>query len=228
MGVVLFHLSLNLQPELSRLLPNIVEVFFSYGYLGVPIFFVISGFVISYSVSADEVDAKYARNFILRRSIRLDLTYWASIFFSLALLSLKNTILSESEEFPSITDIILTMFYLQEIANADYEISVVYWTLCLEVQFYLFYIFTILLSRKVSVDRSRSIYLGIFLVLAIYSIILDLGLSNLPVDGLFVSNWHYFVMGLLVCQVVKKAPYSIPIFFFVDSVRVLLSGCVFS
>src|SRR3970282_136585 len=79
LGVVVFHLAGNLKPELSILLPDFINVIFSYGYLGVPVFFVISGFVISLSVKDSPITANYAGNFILRRSIRLDPTYWASI-----------------------------------------------------------------------------------------------------------------------------------------------------
>jgi peptidoglycan/LPS O-acetylase OafA/YrhL len=78
MSVVLYHLAENLKNELVTL-PDIILLIFSYGYLGVPIFFVISAFVISYGIGSDKVPAKYAGNFILRRSVRLDLTYWASI-----------------------------------------------------------------------------------------------------------------------------------------------------
>ena len=44
MGVVLYHLCGNLKAELAQAFPAFLNTLVSYGYLGVPIFFVISGF----------------------------------------------------------------------------------------------------------------------------------------------------------------------------------------
>ena len=73
--------------------------------------------------------------------MRLDLTYWVSIVMAITLLLVKNTLFNESAPLPSFTDIVLHMFYLQDLMQVETVISVVYWTLCLEVQFYLFYMF---------------------------------------------------------------------------------------
>lgn len=212
MGVVLFHLSANLQSELELLLPDVINLIFSYGYLGVPIFFVISGFVISYSASHAEVTGRYVSNFILRRSIRLDLVYWASILLSLVLLWLKGNTLGQEEGMPSFTDVILHMLYLQDLLQVEPLISVVYWTLCLELQFYLFYIFSLWFSSKVAGNKASLINLLIVLCMGGYSILLDIGLLESYVPGLFVSNWHYFLMGVLVCHVIRRTPYSHDVF----------------
>jgi peptidoglycan/LPS O-acetylase OafA/YrhL len=213
MSVVLYHLSGNLKNELETL-PEIILSIFSYGYLGVPIFFVISGFVISYGIGSDKVTAKYAGNFILRRSIRIDLTYWASIFMALLLLTFKNMILETQEETPSFLSIVLHMFYLQDLLNVDPVISVVYWTLCLEIQFYLFYILSVWVSQKYLPHQFATILLLLMIIpLGIYSITLDLGFNENPATGLFISNWHYFLMGILVSQAVRRKAYSTCILF---------------
>ena len=94
LGVVVYHMSLNLQPQLSQLLPDFINIIFSYGFLGVPIFFVISGFVISLSVGDSQISLKYAGQFILRRSIRLDPTYWVAIAVAITLMIVKNKLLN--------------------------------------------------------------------------------------------------------------------------------------
>ena len=45
MAVVLFHLSGKMIEELQAVLPDFITIMMSYGYLGVPVFFVISGIV---------------------------------------------------------------------------------------------------------------------------------------------------------------------------------------
>ncbi len=211
LGVVVFHLSGNLKPELSQLLPEIINIIFSYGYLGVPIFFVISGFVISLSVGDSHISPKYTGQFILRRSIRLDPTYWAAIAVAILLLNVKNQVLGVSESIPSFSNVIAHMFYLQDLLSMEPKISVIYWTLCLEVQLYLFYIFTAWLSQKISARAKRDkyvIHLFIVTMVGICSVFLDYDVYSIGIPGLFISYWHYFLMGVLVSNVVRKLPYS--------------------
>jgi peptidoglycan/LPS O-acetylase OafA/YrhL len=54
----------------------------AHGYLGVEIFFVLSGFVISYSVRNASITPRFVGLFALRRSVRLDPPYWFVIFLT--------------------------------------------------------------------------------------------------------------------------------------------------
>ncbi|MCW8929428.1 MAG: acyltransferase [Gammaproteobacteria bacterium] len=217
LGVVFYHLSGNLQPELSQLLPEFINISFSYGFLGVPIFFVISGFVISLSMGNSLITPKYAGLFIFRRSLRLDPTYWASIGIAIILISIKNQYLGTSEEIPSFSNVFVHIFYLQDILSSKPVISSVYWTLCLEVQFYLFYLFTLWVSQKLSIKtniESYPIHLSLIILVGVYSVLLDNDILNpLPIPGLFFSYWHYFIMGVLVSNVVRDTPNSLYILF---------------
>ena len=100
-AVVFFHLTGNIRQELSMWVPEIVMTIFSYGYLGVPVFFVISGFVIAQSIANANVNLKFAGNFALRRMIRLDPPYWASIIIAMVLLAMKNAMQVNEEPYPS-------------------------------------------------------------------------------------------------------------------------------
>jgi peptidoglycan/LPS O-acetylase OafA/YrhL len=215
LGVVVYHLSGNSGEELSKLLPEFINIIFSYGFLGVPVFFVISGFVISLSIGNSCITPKYAGNFILRRIIRLDPTYWATIVFSILLLYIQNYFLGTADPTPSPLNILAHMMYLQELLSIKPIISVVYWTLCLEVQLYLFYLLTSWLSQALSAktgNKRHVIHMLLILSAGVYSTLVDRGFSSISVPGLFISNWHYFLMGVLVSNAVRKMPYSFYIF----------------
>ena len=77
LAVLFYHFYYN-SPYLETfdaLLPRWLCWLFGKGWMGVEIFFVISGFVIAHSLGKDRVTPKYAAGFILRRSIRLDPPY---------------------------------------------------------------------------------------------------------------------------------------------------------
>jgi peptidoglycan/LPS O-acetylase OafA/YrhL len=173
LAVVLFHLSIKMKEELQATLPDFMTIIMSYGYLGVPVFFVISGFVISLSVNDRKITLSYAGNFALRRSIRLDITYWASICFILVFMTLNNQFLGGDTPYPSPGNVLLHMFYLQDLFSVDPVISVVFWTLCLEVQLYLFFLLSVWISQTLANRLNLDVY-NVFLsgvvLLGIYSI----------------------------------------------------------
>ena len=211
LGVVVYHMSLNLEPDLSHLLPDVINIIFSYGFLGVPIFFVISGFVISLSVGDSRISLNYTGQFILRRSVRLDPTYWVAIAIAITLMMVKNQFLNISEPLPSFSHVLVHMFYLQDLLEIKPTISVIYWTLCLEVQLYLFYIFTLWASQIITVHKNKLEYFAhvlLVIVVGIYSLSLEHKLTSLNIPGLFIPFWHYFLLGVLVSNVVRKLPYS--------------------
>lgn len=212
MGVVLYHLSANLKSELAVVCHPLINTIMSYGFLGVPIFFVISGLVISLSVGDSEITRVYAGKFILKRSLRLDPTYWAAIFFGIALAYVKNQVVTLQEPLPSISDIFFHMIYLQDILEVKPSISVVFWTLCLEVQFYLFYIASLWFSQYCVNKRMQYIfYLIIVLSLGVYSVLVDRNFFAISINGLFVSNWHYFLIGVLLGNYFRNKSYSLTI-----------------
>ncbi len=80
--VVLFHVAAAGHISgLRSQLPPLTDHIFTAGHLGVAIFFALSGFVITHSVAGASITASYLGRFALRRSIRLDPPYWASILF---------------------------------------------------------------------------------------------------------------------------------------------------
>jgi peptidoglycan/LPS O-acetylase OafA/YrhL len=177
--------------------------------LGVPIFFVISGLVITLSIGDRKITSTYAAQFIIRRSLRLDPTYWAAIGLAIILLLIKNTVSVAQEPLPTGGNLLAHMFYLQEILQVRPLISVVFWTLCLEVQFYLFYLCSLWLTQQfTSVNTCYGLHMLLLLGVGVGSIFLDRGLISISQPGLFIGNWHYFLIGILIANVIKRRLFS--------------------
>lgn len=141
-AVALFHfnnvLVSPLAPQFSALLPNAVLAVWRHLDLGVEIFFVLSGFVIAHSMAGHVIDARYAGNFILRRSIRLDPPYWVMITFTMGwpFALCPTWVPNFFADMAGWRGIVVNATYLQGILHYRQIIGVA-WTLCLEVQFYL-------------------------------------------------------------------------------------------
>lgn len=154
------------------------------GYLGVAIFFVLSGFVISMSVGDRRISLSFLGRFAARRAIRLDPPYWASIFLVIVLA------LVAGRELPSFQSFAAHLFYSQELLGYK-AISSVYWTLCLEIQFYLFLILMLWAGQL-----SRGFWV-LWAVVFVASLVEQAGLADLTAKGVFLPYWFAFALGVV-------------------------------
>src|SRR5258708_27178437 len=107
-----------------------------YGYTGVYIFFVISGFIIPYSLQRGGYTVRNFGRFMLKRSIRIYPPYLLSI--PITLLALSRLV------HPHSTDVVHVSFqlflyhplYLNDLVVGYPWINVVYWTLAIAFQWY--------------------------------------------------------------------------------------------
>ena len=79
LGVAWFHLyGQNAGPPLADAVPSAVSLASVWGRFGVQLFFAISGFVVAYTLLNDKsIDrVRDIGRYFVRRSVRLDLTYW--------------------------------------------------------------------------------------------------------------------------------------------------------
>ena len=221
--VVLFRIRGGFHIDnLAAILPKIVTtIVFGIGNSGVPIFFVISGFVITHSLSHDKVNMNYLARFTLRRSIRLDPAYWASIFLLIFLAWISSVVKNEPMIWATSQTIIAHLFYAQDLLELE-SINRVYWTLCLEIQFYLLFCILIAIVQYFQKYYKKANFL-IFFCVAIISILWPLGLikQNLY-PGLFFPHWHGFLLGVFAYWSWKK---KLPaVFFYTYTIPILVVG----
>jgi peptidoglycan/LPS O-acetylase OafA/YrhL len=122
--VVFFHLTGS--SDLSKT----TATYGHYGWTGVQMFFVISGFVLPYSLHRSGYKLKNFGIFLIKRIIRIYPAYLAAIIISLILTVLTH------REVASVITIISHLVFLNSILGLT-GISAVFWTLAIEVQFYL-------------------------------------------------------------------------------------------
>jgi peptidoglycan/LPS O-acetylase OafA/YrhL len=142
LAVAAYHLERYgpLAEPASRLIAGPIEEVIRRGWMGVQIFYVISGFVIAYSLRDAWMTPGYLGNYALRRSLRLDPPYWTTIAVSLAIFFLVPVFQwpPPMDSAPSWPQFGWHFLYLQNVMGYD-NLSVGLWTLCIEVQFYLLY-----------------------------------------------------------------------------------------
>lgn len=192
LSVVVYHVyGQNLARHARAPLPEPLHALFTHGYLGVYVFFVLSGFVIAHSVGDGPITAGYVGRFALRRSLRLDPPYWAAIAAAVAVAALAGPQLGQPRALPSPAALGAHVLYLQQALGYDHILGV-FWTLCLEIQFYLAYVLLLLAARRLAGGRAWALALPLLAV----GLLAGAEVVALP-RALFVWAWPFFFLGVV-------------------------------
>jgi len=207
-GVVLYHLNLAVGLTFENWLHPSIQWAFEQGFLGVDIFFVLSGFVIPFSVRNSDLTAGFLGRFALRRSLRLDPPYWTAIGVEVLLMWLGVRLGLAAAEYPSWPQFLSHLVYAQNIVGQG-DIIGVFWTLAFEIQFYLGLIALLVGGRWLKLRLGEVptrwiatvVFTGLFVVsvLGRYHV---LGINIHP--GFALIRWFQFFMGTCVYWVVTR------------------------
>ncbi len=142
LAVTLYHCSLNVRIPWPHGFVSAAD----FGKFGVQAFFVISGFILPYSLWKAGYVLSDAGKFLLKRLVRLDPPYLTSVALSVVALVLaaRNGGTSFSISWPQIA---LHLGFLTIFSNYEW-LNVVYWTLAVEFQFYLLLAFSFPLLKN--------------------------------------------------------------------------------
>jgi peptidoglycan/LPS O-acetylase OafA/YrhL len=125
----------------SDIMPTVFRVS-AYGWMGVEIFFVISGFVICMSCWG-----RGPRDFFVSRVIRLYPAYWFGVIFTFTVLQISSAVWPKQ----TLKTALFNLSMLQS-GSFIHNVDGVYWTLWSELRFYLIFMFVVaagLTYRKV-------------------------------------------------------------------------------
>ncbi len=181
--VVAFHFTMA-QPQLTSI--------FKYGCTGVELFFLISGFVIFMSI---ERIGSY-KDFIIARFSRLYPTYWVCVTISTSLVIGWSIIVGYSSKI-SLIDYLANLTMLQYYFGIK-DIDTVYWTLILEM---LFYVFILAIYLAGLTNRMEIIGFVFLLICLLYEFFLKLSAPSL---FNFLKNYYPLIncMPLFIAGIV--------------------------
>jgi peptidoglycan/LPS O-acetylase OafA/YrhL len=150
LSVCLFHYTGAMLPKL--IVPE-AKALFSNGYLGVDIFFVISGFIIPYSLLGKNYRVATLGAYLKKRIFRINPPAYVSLFLVLAQWFFIDKMINHNATYTSgLSWSILAHNLLFTIPFTHYHwINGIFWTLAIEFQFYLFIglLFNVLFDRPV-------------------------------------------------------------------------------
>lgn len=209
--VFLFHASEGHHIDtLFRALPQgISTALFSAGHLGVPVFFVLSGLVIAMTGEHCGDGLGAAARFFARRLVRLAPPYYVSLGIGIAFLLLKQRVEAKGVVLPEPTAIFLHLLFLQNLLGIP-ALNSVYWTLCIEVQFYVMFCALMLLARWLG--RGRFGAYGWLCVMGTAGVVAALWPFGLADDTVwrasFLPTWHLFLLGVLLHHALRGGRFA--------------------
>jgi len=153
LGVACYHIHRYrpLRDPVDSLLPAFVQTLLQYGWVGVPVFFVIAGFVTAYTLRKTVLTQAFVTNFTLRRIVRLGIPYWTTILFvvlvdGIARLLMADPTLADPIEWPQLA---ANLLFVQDILSQG-NISAGTWFVCIDLQFGILFILLLWLYQSLA------------------------------------------------------------------------------
>jgi len=218
MAVMLFHFFAKgvspMHDQLATSVPAWIVQILQKMDCGVEIFFVLSGFVIAFSMDRKVANLRYAGNFIVRRSLRLDPPYWVAMILMLSyfLIIWPTRWYDFYLMYSGIQGLAANFFYVQNLswvypAKSILDVS---WTLCLEVQFYLTYLLILVAGHYVgSLTTRRIVFLGrtvIVLSIGVVAVWSFMSWIQHPTSDFAGRAWTFFLGVAVYRALIRGVP----------------------
>lgn len=197
LAVVMYHYAFR-GPLVGETLLEVEEIssYFKYGYLGVHLFFIISGFVILLSVQQNSV-----LKFVKSRIVRLYPAFWFCVLISFSCIYF----LGQNYFKTSFLELFINLTMFNSFVGVK-SIDGVYWSLHIELFFY-FLILCYLLIRRIWPSFNEDRFILSWLILSFTTLIIDydshLILKLLKLILIFKYS-SFFIAGMLFFKIYKR------------------------
>ncbi|MCV2364574.1 acyltransferase [Paucibacter sp. DJ1R-11] len=197
LAVVLFHYTAQHQ----KLFAPVTSASFSvpWGYLGVNLFFIISGFVIFMTLDR----CRQPMDFVVSRFSRLFPSYWLAIALTFAVVSSFGLPGKEVSAWQAAANLLM----LHGFAHVPH-VDGVYWTLEVEMLFYIAMFTLYRVGRLSAVHRAIAMFLSLRLIYLACAQFLSIDLPWIFHRTLFLSTAPWFALGICVRQLTQLAANS--------------------
>lgn len=162
-----------------------ISSLFKYGYLGVDLFFMISGFVILMTASSGSL-----RHFIISRLVRLYPAFWICCTITFV----ATQAIGFPEYMATFSQYVVNMTMLSGFMDIE-PIDNVYWSLFVELKFYALVAIVLLMGRIQQVEVLFYFWLAVTIVLLIYPVYPLTRLQFILLDGYsanFIAGAAFF------------------------------------
>ena len=128
----------------------------AFGFLGVHLFFVVSGFCI-HMPQAGKTQPLDGKTFALRRALRIYPLYLVTFLVSMFLAHFRGGEAAESATLPNFLGHFVFWYHNGLGASKDFGSPPVLWTIAVEVQFYIIYALLLPVLRRIGIGRATLI-----------------------------------------------------------------------
>lgn len=189
-SVVAFHYEILTIP--GTRLASIVSALGKYGFLGVPLFFMISGFVVLWTASG-----RTPAEFIIARITRLYPSYWVCVIAT-------SVVLLAAGRAPGLEAFAVNLSMIHSLFGV-HSIDPVYWTLFVELKFYALVFLVMIFGQIDAVYHWLAAWLGVTAVSTFTQLSGRLSLPLLDVVT-FQGSAAFFISGCTAFLIRKDGP----------------------
>lgn len=169
--------------------------YFKYGYLGVDLFFIISGFVIAFSIKHRSLP-----KFCYSRFKRLYPMYWICLVITFVV----TYFFGAPRYLVSFEQLLANLTMMQEFLGHG-NIDGAYWSLYVELKFYLIIAVFLIINRFKQFSLDYLIYF--WLLLSSLRLFVGPSTSYDTIHHFFILDWSaYFIAGMVFCQIFIHGP----------------------
>ncbi|OOG15767.1 hypothetical protein BWD42_24115 [Sphingobacterium sp. CZ-UAM] len=169
--------------------------YFKYGYLGVDLFFIISGFVIAFSIKHRSLP-----KFCYSRFKRLYPMYWICLILTFVI----SYFFGAPRYLVTFKQLLANFTMVQELLGQG-NIDGAYWSLYVELKFYLIIAIFLIINRFKQISLDYLVYFWLLLS----ALHLFVGPSAIydAIHHFFILDWStYFIAGIVFCQIFLQGP----------------------